>query len=158
MKRDRLWAPWRKKFILHRQSEGCLFCEKPRSRASARQTLIVEKGRSVFSMLNLYPYNNGHVMIAPYRHVPSPVGFTPEEQSETFVMMTKVVKKLERLVKPHGYNIGFNVGKAAGAGYDRHAHLHVVPRWEGDTNFMPVLGGAKVISQSLEEMRKGLAP
>ncbi|HTL70981.1 MAG TPA: HIT domain-containing protein [Candidatus Eisenbacteria bacterium] len=155
MNPDRLWAPWRKKFITHKKPSGCIFCLKPRSRRD-RQNLVLERGRRVFSMLNLYPYNNGHLMIAPYRHVRSVTGLTAEETAEVFSMMKDAVRRLDRLVRPHGYNIGFNIGRAAGAGYDGHAHLHVVPRWNGDTNFMPVAGGTKVISESLDEMWRAL--
>jgi ATP adenylyltransferase len=146
-----LWAPWRNKFLTHPPAKGCIFCQKPRSRRDAAN-LIVERGRSAFSILNLYPYNNGHVMIVPYRHVRTLNQLKPEELSEIFDMANKLTKKLDRVLKPHGYNIGFNIGRAAGAGIEKHVHLHVVPRWIGDTNFMPVLSGTKVISESLEAL------
>ncbi len=108
-------------------------------------------------MLNLYPYNNGHLMIAPYRHIANLTQFTAAEWTELHDMAKASIKRLTRLVQPDGFNVGFNIGKAAGAGYAGHLHLHVVPRWEGDTNFMPVLTQDKVISESLESMRQRLA-
>lgn len=107
-------------------------------------------------MLNLYPYNNGHLMIAPYRHVARIQDVTPAESAEMFAVAQKSASLIEKNLHPDGFNIGFNIGRAAGAGYDGHIHLHVVPRWSGDTNFMPVLSGDKVISESLDEVRRRL--
>ena len=154
----RLWAPWRRRFLTHDRPKGCIFCEKPRLKGAQapRRSLIVRRGETAFVILNLYPYNNGHLMIAPYRHVASPAGLTETEALEMHRLVGWALKKLDKLLKPHGYNIGMNIGRAAGAGFDAHAHLHVVPRWNGDTNFMPVAGGVKVISQALEELRKSL--
>lgn len=114
-----------------------------------RERLVLERGRKVFCLLNLYPYNNGHLMIAPYRHLSSVSRMSAAEAAETFSMLRKYLSRLERAFRPDGFNIGYNVGRVAGAGFHRHVHLHVVPRWEGDTNFMPVLSGDKVISDSL---------
>jgi ATP adenylyltransferase len=152
---ERLWAPWRNKFLSHPRPTGCIFCEKPRSR-SDRKNLILERGRRAYSILNLYPYNNGHVMIAPYRHLKDLRLLSGDETTEIFAMAKALLDRLDKVMKPDGYNVGFNVGRAAGAGYDRHVHLHVVPRWNGDTNFMPVLSGTKVISESLDELRERL--
>lgn len=151
----KIWAPWRSKFIYHAKNKGCIFCAKPRSRRD-KKNLIIERGRTVYSMLNLYPYNNGHIMISPYRHVKKLTALTREEFLELFAMLKRTQKVLQKALKPHGYNVGFNSGRVAGAGYDKHAHLHVVPRWLGDTNFMPVIGETKVISESLEGLRKRL--
>jgi ATP adenylyltransferase len=151
----KIWAPWRRKYICHLPVRGCIFCEKPRSRNDAKNYLL-ERGRTVFSILNLYPYNNGHLMIAPYRHIASPALLNSAETAELFEMMTRLMKKLDQVIKPHGYNIGMNVGRTAGAGCDKHIHMHVVPRWNGDTNFMPVLTGTKVISESLKALRQRL--
>ncbi|MCG3175962.1 MAG: AP-4-A phosphorylase [Candidatus Omnitrophica bacterium] len=117
---------------------------------------MLVRGRTAFSILNLYPYNNGHLMIAPYRHVARIQELTPAESAEIFRMAQESVTLLERTLKPEGFNLGFNLGRIAGAGYDGHAHLHVVPRWGGDTNFMPVVAGDKVISESLSEVRRRL--
>ena len=103
-------------------------------------------------MLNLYPYNNGHTLLSPYRHVGQLDRVTDAEYTELFKMLRDTVRRLDRILKPQGYNIGFNIGRTAGAGFDRHLHLHVVPRWNGDTNFMPVIGRTKVISESLDEL------
>ena len=149
----KIWAPWRSKFVYHRKTKGCIFCEKPRSHNDAKN-FLVERGRTVYSMLNLYPYNNGHLMIAPYRHLKNVTLLSPEESGELFKMLQQSLKQLDKILKPHGYNIGFNIGRIAGAGYDKHVHLHVVPRWQGDTNFMPVIGETKVVSESLARLRK----
>lgn len=117
---------------------------------------MLERGEHVFSMLNLYPYNNGHLMIAPYRHVARIQDVTKTESAEMFALAQKSARLLETSLHPDGFNIGFNIGRVAGAGYDGHIHLHVVPRWNGDTNFMPVLSGDKVISESLDEVRSRL--
>jgi ATP adenylyltransferase len=151
---NKLWAPWRKKFLRHTPVKGCIFCSKPKARGirSDRRNFIVERGSSVFMMLNLYPYNNGHLMIAPYRHIDSPALLTEAEHLEMLRLMRVAIKKCDKILKPHGYNIGMNVGRTAGAGFDKHIHLHIVPRWLGDTNFMPVVTGDKVISESLEQL------
>lgn len=117
---------------------------------------MLERGKHVFSILNLYPYNNGHLMIAPYRHVARIQDVTSEESAEMFALAQQSARALEDSLRPDGFNIGFNIGRVAGAGYDGHIHLHVVPRWNGDTNFMPVLSGDKVISESLDEVRRRL--
>ncbi len=155
----KIWAPWRKKFLTHTHPKGCVFCQKPK--ASLRQdaqNLILDRGESVFAMLNLYPYNNGHLLIAPYRHIASPSLLNAKEHAEFLVMLKRHLKKIDKLLKPQGYNIGMNVGRVAGAGFDKHIHWHVVPRWLGDTNFMPVIAGDKVISESLGSLVKALAP
>lgn len=112
----------------------------------------------MFAMLNLYPYNNGHLLIAPYRHIASPALLNKEEHDEFLSVLRRYLKKMDKVLKPHGYNIGMNVGRAAGAGFDKHVHWHLVPRWQGDTNFMPVITGDKVISESLGALIKALAP
>lgn len=152
---DRIWAPWRKKFLTHPLPKRCIFCRIPRSNRD-RENLVVCRGRSVFSMLNLYPYNNGHILISPYRHLAAVERMSEKEMAELFAVMKSTLKKLKKILKPQGFNIGFNVGRAAGAGFEGHVHLHIVPRWQGDTNFMPVLSGDKVISESLDALRKRL--
>jgi ATP adenylyltransferase len=149
---NRLWAPWRHKFLSHPRPKGCIFCQRPKSRNGSK-ALIVSRGREVYTILNLYPYNNGHLMIAPYRHLKNIGLLSQSEILELFQMANRAIKKLDKTLKPHGYNIGFNIGRAAGAGFDKHIHLHIVPRWSGDTNFMPVLSGTRVISESLEALR-----
>lgn len=150
-KKKILWAPWRAKYIVNSDSGGCIFCEKSES-SEDEKNLVLYRGKNAFSLLNIYPYNNGHVMIAPYEHV----GELPLLKKEIFYEMQDIVRGfvgiMNEKMMPHGFNIGMNIGKPAGAGFDKHLHIHVVPRWNGDTNFMPVIGDQDVISESLESV------
>ncbi len=146
MSKNNLWAPWRKKYIFARKKRKCIFCNP--------KDYVLEKTRYSFSMLNLYPYNNGHVMAAPLRHVKSLEYLSDAEIADLMRLVNRTKKMLDKKLKPHGYNIGLNVGKAAGAGFAGHIHVHIVPRWTGDTNFMPAISDTKVISDSLDAMRK----
>lgn len=148
---SRLWSPWRETYVVSQRPKGCIFCTKPKSRNDAKQ-LILRRARRTFSMLNLYPYNNGHLLIAPYRHVGDIEKLTGAEASELMIEAQAAVKVLKKILRPDGFNIGFNVGKLAGASYGKHLHLHVVPRWKSDTNFMPVICHTRVISQSLRKL------
>ena len=148
---DNLWAPWRIKYIQAKKNNGCIFCQKPRQKKD-RINFIVKRGKFVFSILNIFPYNNGHILIAPYRHIDSLEKLNSDELIEMFELINHTTKRIKSKLKAQGFNIGFNIGKAAGAGIDKHLHVHIVPRWEADTNFMPVLSGTKIISQSLEEL------
>ena len=143
---DNLWAPWRSKYIYSRKKKKCVFCDP--------KDYVLEKTRCSFSMLNIYPYNNGHVMVAPLRHVKSLEYLKAEELVDLMDLVVKTKKVLDKKIKPHGYNIGLNIGKASGAGFAGHIHKHIVPRWTGDTNFMPAASGTKVISESLDAMYK----
>lgn len=148
--KGRLWAPWRMAYINGlNKSEGCIFCEKPES-TEDRQNLILHRGKKAFVLMNLYPYNNGHLMIAPYKHTGDFLELDDEELLEIMQLSQMSMKVLEKAMNPGGFNTGFNIGKAAGAGIDAHLHFHIVPRWLGDTNFMPVVGEMKVISEHLE--------
>lgn len=148
---DKLWAPWRIKYIQAKKAKGCIFCLKPKQKKD-KINYIVSRGKYVFSILNIFPYNNGHIMITPYRHVADIDKLTVEEWAEMFGMIKSTTKLLKTKLQAQGFNIGFNIGKVAGAGIDQHLHMHIVPRWDADTNFMPVLTDAKVISQSLDEL------
>jgi len=150
---DKLWAPWRAGYIYLGRRKKCIFCGNRKSRKSATRH-IIERTRHSFSILNLYPYNNGHVMVSPYKHVRSLEALSGEELEDLMGLVKKMKMLLDRRLKPDGYNIGLNIGKAGGAGYEGHIHIHVVPRWIGDTNFMPVVSGAKVVSDSLEAVYK----
>jgi ATP adenylyltransferase len=151
-----LWAPWRLAYIRsHKKTKGCLFCRMARAK-KAHADLVFLRSRDSLAMLNLYPYNNGHAMVAPKRHARSIVLLEPREIADLMNLVTRVMKRLDRVLAPEGYNIGMNIGRAAGAGIDRHLHVHIVPRWKGDTNFMPTLTDTKVISQSLEELHAQL--
>ena len=141
-----LWAPWRSKYIYSRKKKKCIFCEP--------EDYVLEKTKYSFSMLNIYPYNNGHVMVAPSRHVKSLEYLKAEELKDLMDLVVKTKKILDKKIKPHGYNIGLNIGKVAGAGFAGHIHIHIVPRWTGDTSFMPASCGTKVISESLDVMYK----
>ena len=147
----RLWAPWRSTFLSQRGRRGCVFCIAKRSKSDRRHH-VVARGDHAFALLNRYPYNNGHLMIAPYRHVGRLEVLSEEEWAESLRLIKKLMKRLSRAVHPHGFNVGVNLGRVAGAGIPGHLHLHVVPRWNGDTNFMPLLGKTRVISQSLDEL------
>ena len=153
----RLWAPWRSTFLAHRGPRRCIFCAAKR-RGNDRTRQIVARGRRVFALLNRYPYNNGHVMVAPYRHVGRLEGLRPEEWMETLQMSQRLMARLTKTIHPDGFNVGMNLGRVAGAGFPGHLHLHIVPRWNGDTNFMPILGGTKVVSQSLDALYRLLRP
>jgi len=155
---DKLWSPWRSQYISSFKTkdgtEKCVFCAAVNKNPEDSDSLIVYKGEKVFVMLNLYPYNNGHLMIIPYRHISRLEQLTREEKTEIMDLEAVTLKALEIVMKPQGFNIGANIGKAAGAGIDQHLHFHIVPRWMGDTNFMPVLGEVKIISQDLLETKK----
>jgi ATP adenylyltransferase len=146
-----LWAPWRSAFLMRQPQRRCIFCVAKRSRQDRRHHVIARGGR-VFALLNRYPYNNGHLMIAPYRHVGTLEALQDAEWAEILRMSRRLLEQLTRALRPHGFNAGFNLGRPAGAGIPGHLHLHLVPRWNGDTNFMPVIGRTKVISQSLDEL------
>jgi ATP adenylyltransferase len=145
-----IWAPWRIKYIRMEKEKGCFLCEKPRENSDVKN-YILYRGENNFVILNSYPYNPGHLMIAPYRHVATMEGLTKEELYEHFEMASLSLKVLREAFKPAGFNIGINRGKVAGAGLEEHFHTHIVPRWQGDTNFMPVLSGVRVLPEALAE-------
>ncbi len=146
-----LWAPWRMEYILAPRGGACFLCEAFAG-DDDRATLVLLRGASCAVVMNRYPYNNGHLLVAPFRHVAEPADLSRGERAETMDLVERCVALLRRTVSPDGFNIGINLGKAAGAGLEAHLHTHVVPRWNGDTNFMPVLGGVKVIPQALDEL------
>ncbi|QDA31122.1 HIT domain-containing protein [Thermococcus indicus] len=145
-----LWAPWRIEYIRSPKHDGCIFCDFPKENRD-RERLILYRGEHCFIIMNNYPYNPGHVMIAPYRHVGKWEDLTDEELLEIMKLSQLMIKALKKTMNPHGFNLGVNLGRVAGAGIDDHVHLHIVPRWNGDTNFMPVIADTKVIPESLEE-------
>ncbi|MCR4440130.1 MAG: HIT domain-containing protein [bacterium] len=153
---DTLWAPWRMEYIKATKPRGCIFCTKPRQ-SDDRRNLIPYRGAHCFVILNYYPYNNGHLMVVPYRHVADLAELTAEEQGEMMALIAQSTRALTVTLKPQGFNIGFNLGKAAGAGVEDHLHCHVVPRWVGDTNYMPILGHTKVVPDALENTCATLA-
>ncbi|NQT95118.1 MAG: HIT domain-containing protein [Candidatus Omnitrophica bacterium] len=151
----KIWAPWRSSFIYDRSKKSCIFCDG-RDSKNLRKNFILKKTKHSFSMLNIYPYNNGHVMVAPKTHKPSLVKLTRDELTDLMLLVNETTKLLDKCLKPKGYNMGINIGKIAGAGFPGHVHIHIVPRWEGDTNFMPTISGTKVISESLDSLYKRL--
>jgi ATP adenylyltransferase len=154
---EHLWSPWRLAYITGgAASEGCVFC-KARSDSEAAP-LVVHRGKTCFAILNLFPYNNGHLMVIPNRHIPSLAAAAPDELSE-LIALTRVGEiALTEAYAPHGINMGINIGKPAGAGILDHVHMHVVPRWNGDTNFMTVVGKTRVLPEELPDTAAKLRP
>ena len=154
---DRLWAPWRSKYVstaAQKKNESCIFCEAVKS--NDEKSYIVFRGRKSFIILNVFPYNPGHIMIAPYRHVGTLEALDEEESAEIFDLVKLSLKVLRKVYNPDGFNVGVNIGRAAGAGIESHVHIHVVPRWNGDANFMPVIADTKVLPESLDDTYKKL--
>lgn len=148
---EKLWAPWREEYVAGKREKGCFFCRMlKQGKGKDRKNHLIERTEFCFSVLNAFPYNNGHLMIVPKEHKMDFSRLTDKEILAMFALLRKSIRLLDRVINPHGYNIGFNIGDVAGAGVPGHIHLHLVPRWQGDTNFMPVLAGTKVISQSLD--------
>ncbi|HMV26346.1 HIT domain-containing protein [bacterium] len=150
---EHLWAPWRMRYIKagdKNEGEGCIFCFKPQEDRD-RENMILFRSTHNFVIMNLYPYNNGHLMVVPYQHAPDINALPPETLLDMMTTTQKCVTAFQRSVKPDGFNIGFNLGRTAGAGIDDHVHMHVVPRWNGDTNFMPVIMDTKVMPEYLEQ-------
>jgi ATP adenylyltransferase len=145
---ENLWAPWRIEYILGKKPEGCIFCEKPAENRD-EENLILYRGKYHFIIMNAFPYNNGHLMVVPYRHTATLAGWAPEEQQEMMELAGMGVELLKEAMRPDGFNLGINMGLVGGAGVADHIHLHIVPRWNGDTNFMPVLSDTRVISEAL---------
>ncbi len=146
---EQLWAPWRGKFIESPKKEGCIFCDLPRA-GNDIETLILHRGKEAFIIMNAYPYAAGHLMVAPFRHAARLSDLTASEKCEIMDLVARCEAALTSAMKPEGFNIGFNLGKAAGAGVEAHLHCHIVPRWVGDTNFMPVIGETRVINEALD--------
>ncbi len=161
---DRLWTPWRRAFVesagtTENGAGACFLCQKPAESPEAdRDNLVLFRGDRAFVLLNLYPYNSGHLMIAPYEHTGDYPGLSPETAHEMTALTQRCVAILTEAYRPEAFNIGMNLGRPAGAGLPDHLHIHVVPRWNGDTNFMPVIGNTKVLPERLEQTYDRLAP
>jgi ATP adenylyltransferase len=149
---ERLWAPWRLEYIKSTQDdeEECIFCQKPKE-TDDKKNLIVYRSNLSFVIMNKFPYNNGHLMVVPYIHEADLTKFTDDVLLDMQHLLQLSLKALNDTMNPHGINIGVNLGRSAGAGIVDHLHYHIVPRWDGDTNYMPVLAGTKVISEALED-------
>jgi ATP adenylyltransferase len=152
-----LFAPWRYEYLVSEKSNACIFCEAARSEGD-EGSLVVHRGRSVFVILNRYPYTNGHVMVAPYRHEAWLSDSDDETRSELVQMIARAERVLVEAYRADGLNVGINFGSAAGAGIAGHYHVHVVPRWKGDTNFMTVTGDVRIVPEDLGQTQRRLAP
>ena len=152
-----LWSPWRLEYLMASKSDGCIFCHAALSDGD-RENLVLFRGERAFLILNRYPYNNGHFMIVPYTHVPSLEDLNEPTLSEMMQVVNLSLAVLRQAYAPHGFNVGVNLGQAAGAGIAEHVHMHVVPRWTADTNFMPVVGSTRVIPELLDDAYARLRP
>ena len=152
---DKLWAPWRITYVSNTRLKGCIFCKAFKEKKDKKNFVVLRSDHS-FAILNTFPYNNGHVMVVSKRHVSSIENLNDNEILDLNRVVTKMIRSLKIALNPAGFNVGMNLGKVAGAGIDKHLHIHIVPRWLGDTNFMPVLSDTKIISQSLSELYKKL--
>lgn len=153
----RLWAPWRMEYIASPKENGCFVCRAFEAEDD-RAGLVLKRGRACGILMNRYPYSNGHLMVCPYRHVGDVAELNPAERAESMDLLADAVAALRAVVQPQGFNLGINMGPVAGASLVDHLHTHIVPRWEGDTNFMPVVAGVKVIPQALDELWQLLRP
>jgi ATP adenylyltransferase len=144
-----LWAPWRIDYIRSEKEGSCFLC-RIFAEKNDRENLLLYRGETCAVVMNRYPYNSGHLMVTPYRHVAEPGDLTPDENLELAALTNCSIAALRKAMNPQGFNIGINLGESAGAGLKDHLHRHIVPRWTGDTNFMPVLGGPRVMPESLE--------
>lgn len=149
---DKLWAPWRMRYIKKIYTRRkCIFCEALKSKNPKKHFLLLKTPHSM-ALLNIFPYNNGHLMVAPKKHTGDLGKLSPKELVDVMNTVSKMIILLKRILKPDGFNIGMNIGKSAGAGITSHLHIHIVPRWIGDTNFITVCSDTKIISQGLEEL------
>jgi len=145
-----LWSPWRMEYVKREKEKGCVFCNRIKQNDD-KKNLILIRYKYSFVIMNLYPYNNGHLMVVPYRHVSDYDSLKEIERNEIAELTNLSIKVMKNVLNPQGFNIGMNIGSIGGAGIADHLHQHIVPRWEGDTNFMPIIGHTKVIVDSLNE-------
>jgi len=154
---DHLWSPWRYRYVSKaEESHGCIFCQKAAERDDERN-YIVHRGERNFIILNLFPYATGHLMVAPYEHVATLEDAAAETVQEMMLLTRRTQPLLRSIYRPHGFNIGMNIGQSAGAGIAEHIHMHVVPRWTGDANFMSTIGETRVLPEELPETYRKLA-
>ena len=152
-----IWAPWRIEYVARAQPDGCIFCHKAHERDDEAEQVLC-RGRFNFVLLNAYPYNSGHLMVAPYAHVPELTDLDHETTAEMMRLAQACMRAMKRCLRPEGINLGMNIGKAAGAGIDEHIHLHIIPRWTGDTNFMTTVADTRTVPQALEASAQLLRP
>ena len=148
---EHLWAPWRVRYILGAKEPGCFLCRNPQVADDAKNYILIRE-RTCFAVLNAYPYNSGHVMVVPYKHTAELDDLAETELADLMTLTRRCKQVLTRALKPDGFNIGMNLGRAAGAGVEDHMHLHIVPRWNGDTNFMTIADDIRVVPQALDAM------
>jgi ATP adenylyltransferase len=153
---DHLWSPWRLEYVISKKPDGCVFCHA--SDSSHPDPLVVFRGGRAYIILNLYPYNNGHLMVVPYRHESTLAGLTREEMNEVGALTQLSERALREAYQLEGINVGVNLGSPAGAGIEEHVHLHLVPRWNGDTNFMTVVGQTRVLPEEIASTAARLRP
>lgn len=158
---ERIWSPWRMAYIQAAKEQGedggCIFCDLPAEGDDVR-TMILARGELAFVIVNSFPYNPGHLMVAPFRHVGAFTSLEADELADVDALVARSIRALEQEMEPHGYNLGMNLGRVAGAGIPDHVHWHLVPRWNGDTNFMPVVGQTRVLPELLDETYRRLRP
>ena len=158
---ERIWSPWRMAYIQAAKEQGedggCIFCDLPAEGDDVR-TMILARGELAYVIVNSFPYNPGHLMVAPFRHVGAFTSLEAAELADVDALVARSIRALEQEMEPHGYNLGMNLGRVAGAGIPDHVHWHLVPRWNGDTNFMPVVGQTRVLPELLEETYARLRP
>ena len=157
MENDKLWAPWRVRYIrqIDKKDKECIFCKMLKEKKDDKNFIFLRKD-TCFSVLNIYPYNNGHCLVVPNKHVNDISKLKKDERNDLLDLLDETKGILDKALSPHGYNLGMNIGRVSGAGFPGHLHIHIVPRWKGDVNFMPVVANTKVISQSLKELYKQL--
>jgi ATP adenylyltransferase len=144
---NNLWSPWRAEYILGTRQDGCLFCNAPKEKDS----MLIKKSILSFAIMNRFPYTTGHCMVAPVRHTGDINDLNDEEVADIFRLVQELTTAIKMSMRPEGFNIGINMGAAAGAGIADHIHVHIVPRWNGDTNFMPVLSEVHIVSEHIEQ-------
>nr|MBA2601226.1 HIT domain-containing protein [Actinomycetota bacterium] len=155
---ERLWSPWRNEYVTSADGDkGCVFCDHLEA-GDDEVAHILHRGVTAFAILNAYPYNTGHLMVAPLRHVGELHDLEPDERAELMELTTRATEIIREAMNAHGFNVGMNLGQVAGAGIPGHLHVHVVPRWGGDTNFMPVVGDTKVLPEMVADTDAKLRP
>ncbi|HNQ35526.1 MAG TPA: HIT domain-containing protein [bacterium] len=152
-----IWSPWRKGYVIKPDKEAvCVFCRAAREVKHDRRNLVLTRSGAGFVIINRFPYNNGHLMVVPNRHLSDLTELAADEAADLFELARRAVLVLKERLRPEGFNLGLNLGRAAGAGIASHLHIHIVPRWNGDTNFMPVVGGVKTVPDSLDALYREL--
>ena len=154
---ERLWTPWRFAYVSGEAPKGCILCEKWSSDQD-RSNLVLLRGERAYILMNLFPYNPGHVMVSPVEHIATLPALDPATRAEIFELASLATEVLGHVMRPSGFNLGMNLGRSAGAGITDHLHLHIVPRWEGDTNFMPLLANTRVLPETLSQTYDKLRP